>query len=195
VEKLPTRFVLSIRPQEYLKQGLSHCGVYSVKAILSAYGRDLKKRPEDYHTSWFERLTGIALTRQYVANILQKNGLSTTVETARELSDEGKLNTLKQILSSNTPVLLSIGNGYRSDGSYNPIRARIIGHFITLWGYDDKKQVFYVYDSCVPKDRYDKTSPIGNTKRTYPQIIRDWKTALSIRLLGGQDCAYIKIHR
>lgn len=194
MQTLPSRFVLSIKPKEYLKQGLSHCGVYSIKAILSAYGRDTKKRPEDYHTSWFGMLTGVALTREYIANILQKHGLKATVKTAKDLSPKQKLGVLKEILTSNAPVLLSIGNGYRSDGSYNSLRAKLIGHFITLWGYDDKEQVFYVYDSCVPKDRYNSTIPIGNTKRTYSQMLRDWKTALSVKLLGGQDYSYIEIH-
>lgn len=171
MKKLPAKFILYIRPKEYLKQGLSHCGVYSVKAILSAYGLDTKKRPEEYHTSWFGMLTGAALTKQYITNILRAHGLNTTVKTAKDLTDQEKLAVLKKILSYNTLVLLSIGNGYKQNGEYSSIRAKIIGHFITLWGYDDRKQVFYVYDSAVPKNSYDGDIPIGNKKRTYAEIL------------------------
>lgn len=45
MKKNPVKFILTRKPEEYLKQGLSHCGVYSLKAILSAYGKDNKIHP------------------------------------------------------------------------------------------------------------------------------------------------------
>ena len=41
--------ILSHRPKEYLEQGFTQCGAFSVKAILSAYGKDDKKHPRDYN--------------------------------------------------------------------------------------------------------------------------------------------------
>ena len=67
-----------------------------------------------------------------------------------------------------------IGNGYRQNGSYSSLRAKLVLHWITLWGYDDSKGVFYVYDSAVPKSLYDKDIPIGNKKREYEKVVRDW---------------------
>ena len=32
--------ILANHPKEYLEQGLTQCGAFSVKAILSAYGKD-----------------------------------------------------------------------------------------------------------------------------------------------------------
>jgi len=69
--------------------------------------------------------------------------------------------------------MIRIGNGYL-DCDYNPIIGRIIPHWITLWGYDNTKNVFYVYDSGLPVRHWDKSLPIGNTARTYTEILRDW---------------------
>lgn len=55
-----------------------------------------------------------------------------------------------------------------------PILGKIVPHWITLWGYDDKEKVFYVYDSGLTKNLYDRNVAIGNTKRTYDEILRDW---------------------
>lgn len=70
--------------------------------------------------------------------------------------------------------MLRIGNGYLKSGKYSPFIASFMGHWITLWGYNDKEKAFYVYDSYVPARRHNKTIPIGNTKRTYEEVLRDW---------------------
>jgi hypothetical protein len=59
----PKKVVLTTKPDKYLKQGFSHCGVYSVKAILEAYGLDDKKHPKDYHTNRLGKVTGWTMGR------------------------------------------------------------------------------------------------------------------------------------
>ena len=56
----PDKFIVSKKPNEYLEQGISHCGLYSIKAMLSSFGMDKKNRPQDYNDTLFGRLTGIA---------------------------------------------------------------------------------------------------------------------------------------
>ncbi|PJC33240.1 hypothetical protein CO051_01835 [Candidatus Roizmanbacteria bacterium CG_4_9_14_0_2_um_filter_39_13] len=51
--------------KEYLKQGVSHCGAYSVKGVLGAVGLDKTHHPKEYHLNWFCRLTGLTLNKQY----------------------------------------------------------------------------------------------------------------------------------
>jgi hypothetical protein len=89
------------------------------------------------------------------------------------MSDNERISLLKSLLSKNTPVMLRIGNGYLSD-KYNPIVGKLLSHWITLWGYDDKEQLFYIYDSALPEKFRLKNIPIGNTVRTYKEILRDW---------------------
>lgn len=175
---LPNHYITKIQPKEYLVQGMVHCGVYSIKALLSAYGKDNKKRPEEYHTFWLSKLTGTVFQSQYLIDILNSYGLKSNARTAQHLSNSKKITVLKSLLAKNKPVLISIGNGYLKNGEYSSIKAKLIGHIITIWGYDDKDQVFYVYDSCVKKENYDRNIPIGNKKRSYKELIRDWKGAL-----------------
>lgn len=172
MRNLPHKFVLSIKPKEYLKQGPSHCGMYTIKGILSAYGLDEHKNPENYHPNFIGRITGATLPRTLV-KVLQRYGLKAGIKLAYG-SKEDKISLLKTLLHKNRPIVLSIGNGYRQDGNYSSFRAKLVLHWITLWGYDDKEKVFYVYDSAVPKYKYDREIPIGNKKRKYDDVIRDW---------------------
>ncbi|PJC33239.1 hypothetical protein CO051_01830 [Candidatus Roizmanbacteria bacterium CG_4_9_14_0_2_um_filter_39_13] len=91
------------------------------------------------------------------------------------------------------PVMVWIGNGYLPNGGYSRIMRMAICHWITIWGYDDEKKVFYVYDSAVPKNHHDVTVPIGNVKRTYNEMLRDWSGAWLPRLWGFTNYQYIEI--
>ncbi len=174
MREIPPTFILSRKPKEYLKQGLSHCGVYSLKAILSAFGLDNKKHPKEYQTNWIGRhLFSMATGQKYYDKIFQSYGVQSETRTAKNLSDEEKLNLLKDFLSQDNPVMIRIGNGYLNE-KYNAILGRLVPHWITLWGYNDNTQLFYVYDSGLPLRNWDNNLPIGNTTRTYKEILRDW---------------------
>lgn len=173
-KKIPGKYILSIRPKEYLTQGLSHCGAYSVKGILSAYGIDNKSHPKEYHPQWLGKTIGITFGKDYYANILRSYGIKANVGNADQISSQDKLNLLKAHLSGNNPIMLRIGNGFWSGKSFNYLLSRLTPHWITLWGYDDQKEIFYVYDSGLSPEYYTKDIPIGNTIRTYSEILRDW---------------------
>ncbi len=76
MKKLPAKFIVSRGPKEYLEQGLTHCGAYSVKAILSAYGKDAKKNPRDYQPNILAKYTGINRGIYLWPKVLQNYGLS-----------------------------------------------------------------------------------------------------------------------
>ena len=158
-----SKFVLSKKPKEYLKQGLSHCGVYCVKAILSAYSKDDKQHPKEYHTNWIGRnLFSFATGIKYYDKILASYGIKSETKSAEDLSNPERIELLKTLLSKDTPVMIRIG-----------IR-RLMPHWVTIWGYDDDKKIFYVYDSGLPVKYWDEFLPVGNTIRTYQEILRDW---------------------
>ena len=190
----PQLYVLKIKPKEYLKQGVSHCGAYCVKGILSAYGLDTTNHPKEYHPGWFGTITGITMNRQYWPKVLRTYGVKAEPKSASNVTDEAKTHVLEQLLTKGNPVMLSVGNGYLPNGTYNPIKGRIFGHWITLWGYNDKKQIFYVYDSAVPREKHNKKIPIGNTKRTYTEILRDWRGALLSTVVGVSGYQYIEVN-
>lgn len=172
---LPSRYILSVKPKEYLVQGISHCGVYCVKAILSTYGKDDKTYPKDYHTNWIgKNLFSFATGDDYYDKIFASYGIKSKTKSAENLSNQERIDLLKSLLSKNTPVMIRIGNGYYKSNKYNPILGKLVPHCITLWGYDDKRKIFYVYDSGMLKEHWIKDIPIGNTVRTYEEVLRDW---------------------
>lgn len=174
MQTLPDKFILTTKPTNYLHQGLSHCGAYSVKAILEAYGLDTKNHPKYYHPHLLGRVIGTTYGRQYYVNILKNNGVEAKAKTAEGITAEERIFLLKKLLNRDTPIMIRIGNGYLTN-TYNPIIGKIAAHWITLWGYDDKNKMFYVYDSGLSKKYWDKNVPIGNTTRTYKEILRDWR--------------------
>lgn len=111
MSNLPSQYILTIKPKEYLQQGPSHCGVYSIKGILSAYGKDIKGHPKEYHPYKIGRLTGMTFGGGYYVQILKTYGVKSEIKTAENLSDSDKLILIKKLLFANTPVMIRIGNG------------------------------------------------------------------------------------
>lgn len=105
--------------------------------------------------------------------VLRSYGLDARMQSLRNMTDEQRIHTLKNALRTDAPVMLGVGNGYRGRGIWSRIRWQLISHWITLWGFDDEKGVFYIYDSGVPPRYYDKGISIGNVARTYQQVARD----------------------
>lgn len=173
MKKILSRYVLSLKPKEYLKQGSNHCGVYTVKGIMSALNKDIHKDPRDYHISFLGRVSGGLLPGGLI-KVLAHYRLQPVIKRVDKFEDNQKLDVLKKELLRGYPVILAIGNGYKKDGSYSSLKAAFVGHWISLWGFDDKHKVFYLYDSAAPLVSWDKSIPIGNVKRAYQEILRDW---------------------
>lgn len=198
MNKLPSKFTLTIKPREYLVQGLSHCGAYSVKGILSAYGKDNKRHPKEYHSGWLGKLTGGSFGEQYWIFVLRQYGLKATFHSAKNLEEKEKIDLLKHLLSNNTPVMIRMGNGYFRSTIYNSLLGKLVPHWVTLWGYSDKEKIFYIYDSGLTKNLYMNDIPIGNTIRTYEEIIRDWNFGSWQPWTwhtSRQSFVYIQIHK
>jgi hypothetical protein len=195
---LPTKKILPIKPAEYLQQGPTHCGAYSVKGILSAFGIDETRHPKEYHPSWLGKITGFTLGNNYYVNILRSHGVKADRKTASHLPDLEKVYALKWLLANGAPVMVNIGNGYINSQRYNPFLGRVVRHWITLWGYDDNERVFYVYDSALPKQHWDQTLPIGNTSRSYNELLRDWsfgKWQFWYWYMGRDNFVYIQVDK
>ncbi|MDA1316807.1 MAG: hypothetical protein O3B87_02150, partial [bacterium] len=179
--RTPNKYILTRKPKEYLKQGAVHCGVYTAKAVLEAYGKGIHSDPRKYHVAVFNRITGTMIRLADFSNILIDYGLEVEGKFMDKQSNQQKIEVLKNILSQNIPVPITIGNGYSyKNGSinYSALRGLVVGHIVSIWGYDDYEQVFYIYDSVVPKEYYSKDIPIGNIKRPYKDFLRDWNGSI-----------------
>jgi hypothetical protein len=191
---LPERYILPIHPKDYPNQGIRHCGAYTTRAVLSAYGFNEIQDPSILHTNPLLRLLGFTSSIDYYPAILRSYGLDAQAKTAERLSSDEKLDLLKGLLAAGNPVILSVGNFFsRGSGEWLPIKGTFMSHWISLWGYDDAKKVFYVFDSQVPQELCEDV-PIGNKTRPYSVIPRIWRGAITSSWVLG-NCTYIEIKR
>jgi hypothetical protein len=150
-----------------------HCGAYTAKAVLDYFDKESKDDPRDYHISWIAKFS-TAMLPQSLRGLLNYYGLKAEVKNAKNLSDENKLEAIKQELIKNAPVILLIGSGNKSDGIYDSDHRKYPGHWISIWGYNDEASVFYIYDNAMSNSIVKKDLPNGNITRTYQEVLRDW---------------------
>lgn len=167
-------FTMPSAPKWYRKQGLSHCGLYSIEAILSASGlNNQNNKPNSFSQTLFQRILGIT-SISALEEILRVHGFETSSGTAINLSDQEKLVFLKKKLFEGKTIIICIGNGYmNARSSYCSLKACVASHWITLWGYNETRRVFYIYDSKMPRN-INSNLPIGNTEVSYDDLLRDW---------------------
>lgn len=172
--------VVSVRPKKYFTQSRGYCGAYTLKGVLSAWGLDDKKHPKDY-LSLFMRPTQATLPST-ISSQLRKHGFDAHVKRANKFSDVEKIAFLKNEIDNDRPVILLESTSFTRE---NKLRQRPfygnVGHWISVWGYDDKS--FFVYDSFIEKKHYSEV-PIGNASRTFEQIIQTWKGPPFLRMFS-----------
>jgi hypothetical protein len=191
---LPPRVVLPIRPAAWRTQPGSHCGAFAVQAVLQAYGLNDVAEPWDLHTSFLSRMQGSATSRDYYPGILRSFGLVARSRSAESLRAQEKILLLKRLLAEGNPVILSVGSYFdKQTARFQPLKGLVASHWISLWGYDDEQQSFYVYDSLVTPQNADDVA-IGNKARSFDTVLRIWPGSLPSRVLLGQY-SYIHIRR
>jgi len=185
---LPIVVVLPIAPEEYLFNGSSNCGVYVAKGVLSAYGLDKYDDPRDYHTGFLGKKFGWTLVGDLIAT-LKNFGLNAKKEFAQGNTKQ-KIKVLKNLLQEGNPVILNIGSCYDIRSRWI---AKIIPHWITVWGYDETS--FFVYDSSVPLNRRNLSLPIGNRQIEHQDLIWYWGAAHWFKVKGifGRRYLYLSV--
>lgn len=151
--------ILQTPPEGFIHRKTSFwtCAHHSLKAVIEGKtGKSKKLR--DYSCDWWSRLTYL-MTPRWIKKILRKHQLSFRTIKAKNLTVEQKIELLKQELKRG-PLILLIGNGLTVKKIFSRRKALTYWHYITLRGYNDKEQVFYVYDS--------------NTNRATEQYMMKW---------------------
>jgi hypothetical protein len=139
----------------HVQQTWNNCGPATITIALSYYGwvaeqeyaaSFLKPDDEDKNVS----------PSEMVAFVNEQTGVRALTRMG------GNLDLVKTLLSSEFPVVISIG--------YSPEGEDWLGHYRAIVGYDDSQQVFYAYDS------YLGTGEDGYGIRvTYQDIERAWQ--------------------
>ena len=122
---------------------------------------------------------------------LTRHGVDAEIRHATELHDESRLALLRGHIDSHEPVILAIGHGHLSRSRDSALARTLVGHFVTIYGYDAERGVFFVYDPYLRGDSVEPL-PAGNVERTSREILRDWKGPFYYRFIG-MDHVYLPV--
>lgn len=146
------------------------CANYSLKAVIEWKNRT--KRPiEEYAADWWSRATYL-MTPRWITKVLKKYKLKYSILKAKTLSDDERLFLLKYNLKR-WPIILLVANWQTKKKRFSRSRALVHRHYITLWGYDEKKKIFYVYDSNT-KRKTETEVMKWTLKVPYKYILKEW---------------------
>ena len=184
------RYAVNVVPQlpsEYPQQvGLS-CGEYNVRTVLDAF--DITYR-RDERPRLLVRTFGLSFVTD-LQRALARHGVDTEIRHATDLHDESRLALLRGHVDSHEPVILAIGNGHLSRTRDSAFARALLGHFITIYGYDAERDVFFVYDPYLQGDPPEPL-PAGNVERTSAEMLRDWRGPFYYRFIG-MDHVYLPV--
>jgi hypothetical protein len=179
--------VVKYTPEHYPRQEGFTCGETNLKGILTGF--KLTYIPPQ-SIRFRIRLFGYSFI-QDISDLLETHGLSAPVSSANQLTDPEKIAIIKNHIDNDRSVLLAIGNGYLQRGVYTPIARYFIGHFITIYGYSNEEQVFYIYDPYL-KGSYPGDLPVGNDIRSFNELLRDWNGPVYYKLIN-MDHVYVPV--
>jgi hypothetical protein len=174
-------------PSSYPRQIGLACGEYNVRALLDAFDIEYEAEPEPLRrVRWF----GLSFVTD-LRDALVRHGVDSDVRHASELHDESRLALLRGHIDSHEPVILAIGNGHLSRTRDSAFARTLLGHYITIYGYDAERGVFFVYDPYLDGEP-DEPLPAGNVERTAEEILRDWGGPIYYRWIG-MDHVYMPV--
>ncbi|MDD2537125.1 MAG: hypothetical protein PHU61_01385 [Candidatus Absconditabacteria bacterium] len=145
------------------------CAMLSLKALIEGYDKTHTKEAKAYAHDIFSKISGFMLPFS-VTRVLRKYNTPHKKITAKRLTPPQKIALLKENLQEG-PIFLLIANA--RGGTHVPKMGRAITrrHYITLRGYDERKQIFFVYDSNT-KERISHDVPMGNSRLSYKDTVK-----------------------
>ena len=149
-------FLVDKTPPEWFplrKRKFWWCAHYSLKAVIEWNGGRVKNI-EDYSSDWWSKNTYF-MTPWWIKKVLKKYKLKYSTLNARKLSDDERLFLLKQNLKDG-PIILLVANWQTKKKRFLWWKALIHWHYVTLWWYNNKKKIFYVYDSNTKRNLWKK---------------------------------------
>lgn len=146
------------------------CAHYSLKAVIE-WKKKVKRPIEDYSADWWSRKTYL-MTPWWIIRVLKKYNLKYSVVRAKKLNKNEKLLLLKQNLKDG-PIILLVANWQTKKKWFSRSKALIHRHYITLWWYDEKNKVFYVYDSNTKRKTQTEVME-WTLKVPYKYILKEW---------------------
>jgi hypothetical protein len=181
---------LANRPAYYFEQNVPYCGGFSIAGILSAFDMHEDVPVANYMSQWGQIFGGMTPSNAVLS--LARYNVQAEIRRAGKLSDEAKIQIIKDEIDAGKPVMLLVSNGYRKDGTFSQIKSQNAGylHWITIWGYHGGG--FFIYDSVVHPYQYQPV-PIGNIERSNEQLLRDWANPFYLSPFLGNTYITIEV--
>lgn len=148
------------------------CAHYSLKAVIE-WEKNIEKSIENYSSDWWSRNTYL-MTPWWIKKVLKKYKLKYTILNARKLGDEERLFLLKMNLKDG-PIILLTANWQTKKKWFSWKKALTHWHYVTLRGYNDKKKIFYVYDSNTKRNPWKQWT----LEIPYKYVLMGWKIWVS----------------
>lgn len=170
--------VVTCVPSKYEPQQGMTCGETNVKTIVEGFGKKyqpMSNPPIRVHFYGFSFVKDIQC-------LVEQNGLTTHIQHASRCDDQKKIEIIQNHINQNEPVLIAIGNGHLKRNKFSKLAQLLLGHFITIYGYNPDRKVFYIYDAWL-EGEFEGELPIGNETRTYAQLLSSWKGPLYYGLI------------
>ena len=145
------------------------CAQLSLKAIIEGYDRQAKA-VQQYSQDIFSKISGFMLPFS-VLRVLKKHKIPHKRISGRKLDYDQKIKLLQYHLH-NGPIFLLIANAYCGKMKPKMRNALTHRHYITVRGYNNKNQIFFIYDSNT-QERIFKNVPLGNSRMPYKELIKN----------------------
>lgn len=162
----PTSSSLNYSSDFNYRQTVNGCGPFSVAAVVRALtGREIDSKEFDKNMEW--RLPDGGTLPIGMEKLLEQNGISVEIPGMAQLTDKEKILFLQEKLSQQKPIII-LGQV----GDYE--------HYITVLGFDNSKDQFYIYDSFFDKEKEGFTKDengelSGNRNFTSGELLDFWR--------------------
>lgn len=172
-----------VAPSQYPRQRKKQCGIFTIKAVLDAYHLDAHTRPKDYLT-FFSRVFFGYTNPLRLQSVLRRRGLEAPFRLTWFMNKQQRLALIKKHLRKGEPLILLVSSEENRYLKKVRFKKWVAPHWISVWGYDEEKKEFFIYNSLIVPEFHHKV-PIGNISISYDRLLRLWKCTSFYRPLGN----------
>ena len=146
------------------------CAHHSLKAVIEWKNGESQPMKE-YSADWWSRTTYL-MTPWWITRVLKKYQLDYKILKGKNLNEEEKLELLKCNLKK-WPIILLVANKKTKKKWFSRRRAIFHWHYVTLWWYNDRENIFFVYDSNTRR-KTEEYLMKWTIKVPYKYVLKEW---------------------
>lgn len=146
------------------------CGMYTLKNIIESFFSEKDLGIHHYAPTLWNKISWFMLPWTLI-KVLKEFWLKAHKWRYTKKWIQSKIEFIKKELKT-WPVILVIWHAYKWKKDFSLLKAIWVQHYMSIWGYDDDQEIFYIYDSWAPKRLIRKDLPIWNMTLKYKDLIK-----------------------